>query len=86
MTDRTIRVQVCDAGPDDWQCLRDAGHSGPCALTPLAGSGACPDIDRCLVYGCQGKCGLSQPREVSLSAGIASAFRRVFGKRAGGEA
>jgi hypothetical protein len=69
MTDR----QTCDKAQAGWQCLRDHGHTGPCAAAPLTGSGKCPDIKRCLEQGCQCKCGPDLPR-MSLKQTIAQAF------------
>jgi hypothetical protein len=70
MTDR----QTCDKAQAGWQCLRDAGHDGPCAAAPLTGSGACPDIGRCLERGCQAKCGPDEAPHQSLKQTIAQAF------------
>jgi hypothetical protein len=65
---------VCDIAPAGWQCLRDHGHDGPCAAAPLTGSGACPDIGKCLDQGRQSKCGPDEQPRMSLKQALAQAF------------
>lgn len=59
---RSLRNPTCALAPAGWQCIREMGHDGPCAAAPLTGSGACPDIDRCMAVGCHADCGPDESR------------------------